>query len=399
MPVKIIRDFLRLEASSGILLFFMALLALICNNTSLSSFYQDFLVLPIQLHIGEYYFHGSLLFLINDGLMAVFFLLVGLELKRAFFEGELSGIGKIMLPGLTALTGMLFPALIYLIFNYSHVDTLKGWPIPAATDIAFALGVLSLFNRKIPMSLKLFLMALAVFDDLGSIIIIAVFYSHDLSLAYLGLSLIIVCLLWVFNHILSVSRLFPYLFFGILLWLCVYNAGIHPTVAGVLLSFFIPLRKKTTEKLYSPLQYLETKLHPWVAYLILPLFAFANAGLSFAGLSPYAILEPMTLGIILGLFIGKQLGVFSFAWIIIKLGWAKLPYRSSWIELYGVALLCGIGFTMSLFLGTLAFQGDQSIYLTEVRLGVFLGSILSGIFGAFVLQMAMLKKRKGGSPI
>ncbi len=399
MPVKIIRDFLRLEASSGILLFFMALVALVCNNTSLSSFYQAFLALPIQLHIGEYYFYGSLLFLINDGLMAVFFLLVGLELKRAFFEGELSGIGKIMLPGLTALTGMLIPALIYLIFNYSHADTLKGWPIPAATDIAFALGVLSLFNRKIPMSLKLFLMALAVFDDIGSIIIIAVFYSHHLSLGFLGLSLIIVCILWAFNHILHVPRLFPYLFLGILLWVCVYNAGIHPTVAGVLLSFFIPLRKQTTEKSYSPLQYLETKLHPWVAYLILPLFAFANAGLSFAGLSLYSILEPLTLGIILGLFIGKQLGVFSFAWIIIKLGWAKLPHRSSWLELYGVTLLCGIGFTMSLFLGTLAFQGDQSIYLTEVRLGVFLGSILSGIFGAFVLQMAMLKKRKGGSPI
>jgi Na+:H+ antiporter, NhaA family len=211
--------------------------------------------------------------------------------------------------------------------------------------------------------------------------------------------LIIVCILWGLNHVLHIYKLFPYLFFGILLWICIYHTGIHPTVAGVLLSLMIPLRKQTRDKIYSPLQYLEKKLHPWVAYLILPLFAFANAGLSFEGLSFSSLFEPMTLGIILGLFIGKQLGVFSFAWVIVKLGWAKLPHRSSWLELYGVALLCGIGFTMSLFLGTLAFQGDQSIYLTEVRLGVFLGSILSGIMGALILQIAMLKKRKGGSQI
>lgn len=397
MPIKIIRDFLRLEASSGILLFFMAILALICNNSILESNYQVFLHLPLEIHLGQHVFKEPVHFWINEGLMSIFFLLVGLELKRAFFEGELSGASKVMLPGLLALTGMLVPAIIYLTFNFNHPETLQGWSIPVATDIAFALGVLSLFGSKTPIALKVFLMALAVFDDVGAIIIIAIFYSHDMSLLYFVLSIGIVALLWLFNHIFRFEKLFPYLLLGIALWITVFNAGIHPTVAGVLLSVMIPLKKSKPTKKYSPLHYLEKTLHPWVAYFILPLFAFANAGLSFAGLSLNSLFDPVTIGIILGLFVGKQLGVFTFAFALIRSGTAKLPHRTTWLELYGVSLLCGIGFTMSLFLGTLAFQGD-STFLTEVRLGVLTGSIISGVVGGIVLHFAFARKKKGGMP-
>ncbi len=397
MPIKIIRDFLRLEASSGILLFFMAILALICNNSILKDDYQIFLHIPLEIHLGTHLFKQPVHFWINEGLMSIFFLLVGLELKRAFFEGELSGASKVMLPGLVALTGMLIPAIIYFSFNANHPETIKGWSIPVATDIAFALGVLSLFGEKTPIALKVFLMALAVFDDVGAIIIIAIFYSHDLSLLYLTLSIGIVALLWILNHVFQIRRLFPYLFLGLMLWITIFNAGIHPTVGGVLLSMMIPLKKRTPTKKYSPLYYLEKTLHPWVAYFILPLFAFANAGLSFAGLSMDSLFHPVTLGIIVGLFIGKQLGVFTFAYGLIRLGFAKLPHRTTWAEMYGVSLLCGIGFTMSLFLGTLAFQGD-STFLTEVRLGVLTGSVISGLVGGIVLHVAFLKKRKGGIP-
>ncbi|HEX2549512.1 MAG TPA: Na+/H+ antiporter NhaA [Gammaproteobacteria bacterium] len=396
MPIKIIRDFVRLEASSGILLFFMAILALICNNSILQNEYQAFLHLPIEIHLGAHIFKEPVHFWINDGLMSIFFLLVGLELKRAFFEGELAGAAKVMLPGLVAITGMLIPAIIFLIFNYAHPETIQGWSIPVATDIAFALGVLSLFGDKTPIALKVFLMALAVFDDVGAIIIIALFYSHDLSLLYLTLSLGLVALLWVLNYVFHIRRLFPYLLLGFLLWITVFNAGIHPTVAGVVLSLMIPLKKRKPTNKYSPLHYLEKTLHPWVAYFILPLFAFANAGLSFEGLSFQSLFHPMTLGIILGLFIGKQLGVFTFAYALIRSGFAKLPHRTTWLELYGVSILCGIGFTMSLFLGTLAFPGDSNFHLTEVRLGVLVGSILSGLVGGIVLHIAFLKKRKGG---
>jgi len=399
MPVKLIREFLRLEAAGGILLVIMAVLALLCSNSGLSPYYDQFLRATIELHFGDFRFNSQpLLFWVNDGLMAVFFLFVGLELKRAFLEGELSGVGKIILPGVAALGGMVMPGLLYVAFNYQDPIAVKGWSIPIATDIAFALGVLSLFSKRVPMALKLFLMALAIFDDMGGILIIAIFYSHGFSFLYLCFSILLVIALFLCHQRFKIRRLFPYLFLGGLLWLTVLSSGIHPTVAGVVLALLIPLKKTPLEKT-SPLQYLEKKLHPWVVYLILPLFAFANAGLSLQGLTWHALFDTMVLGIVLGLFVGKQIGVFLFSALIIKLGFAKLPHRSSWLELYGVSLLCGIGFTMSLFLGTLAFQSSDPIYLTEVRLGVLLGSVISGLTGAIILNIALIKKRKGGLPL
>lgn len=394
MPVNIILNFLRLEVASGIILFLMTLLAMIFVNSPLAPLYQTLLQIPLAIQVGDFSFSEPLLFWINECLMTIFFLIVGLELKREFLEGELSGVTKIMLPGVAALGGMLIPAIIYIFFNYNSNITLRGWAIPVATDIAFALGVLSLFSKRIPLGLKLFLMALAIFDDVGAIIIIAVFYSHDLSLLYLLFACLIVFFLWILNHIINTRHLFPYLFLGVLLWICVLHSGIHASIAGVLLSLMIPLRGNSEEN-RSPLHTLEEVLHPWVAYFVLPLFAFANSGLSFAGLSWNSLLDPLVLGIIAGLFLGKQIGVLTLVWLMVKLRWAKLPERATWLQMYGVALLCGIGFTMSLFLGTLAFQTEQAVYLTEVRLGVLLGSVLSGMAGAAVLQTAHLKKRKG----
>jgi NhaA family Na+:H+ antiporter len=395
MPLKFIREFLRLEAASGILLLGAAVLALICTNSPLSSYYQEFLALNFLLHLGPQTFElPPLIFWINDGLMAIFFLVVGLELKRSFMEGELADAKKILLPAVAAVGGMLVPALIYVIINHANVQNLNGWSIPVATDIAFALGVLTLFGKRIPIGLKLFLMALAIFDDVGGIIIIAIFYSSHLSATYLLASLGLVFLLYLANSYFRWKKLTPYLLLGVGLWFTILKAGVHPTVAGVLLSFFIPLKKAKNQRL-SPLAKLEKTLHPWVAYAILPLFAFTNAGLALSGLAWSSLFDPLVLGIVAGLFIGKQLGVFVFSAVIIKLNFAKLPHRGTWLELYGVALLCGIGFTMSLFLGTLAFQNAAPSYLALVRLGVLLGSILSGLLGSLVFYIVFQKKRKG----
>ncbi len=371
--MNILRTFLKHEASSGILLLVMALVALVLDNSVFSDSYQKILQTP------------STLFWINEGLMTLFFLSIGLELKREFLQGELSTSSKVVLPSIAALGGMLAPALIYLAINFHHAPALKGWAVPVATDIAFALGVLSLFGKQVPLGLKVFLMTLAIFDDVGAIIIIAGFYSHDLSYFLLGIALLLILILQWLN-IAGVQRLLPYFLVGFILWLCVVGSGVHATVAGILLAFTIPL---------APLQYLEKKLHPWVAYLIMPLFALANAGVSFQGLHLSIITDFVSLGIILGLFLGKQLGVFGFVWTVVKLNWCRLPKHTTWLELYGIALLCGIGFTMSLFLGTLAFANDNPIYLTEVRLGVLIGSLLSGLMGAGILYIAFSKKDKG----
>lgn len=393
MPVSIIRKFLRLEASSGIILFLMALFAIIFVNSPYAHVYHSLLQMPLAIHLGGFSLAEPLLFWVNEGLMTIFFLLVGLELKREFVEGELSGSSKIVLPGVAALGGMIIPALFYVLINYNTEITVKGWAIPMATDIAFALGVLSLFSQRVPLGVKLFLMALSIFDDIGAIIIIAVFYSHSITPLYLLFSFIIVVLLWLLNRIYRVQRLFPYLILGILLWACVLHSGVHASIAGVVLSMMIPLRRYPQKKI-SPLHYLEDALHPWVAYLVMPLFAFTNAGLSFNGVSWSTLSSPMVLGIVAGLFLGKQLGVFAFVWLMIKCGLAKLPEQASWFGMYGVAVVCGVGFTMSLFLGTLAFQFEQAIYLTEVRLGVLLGSVLSGLTGAMILHFAFVKKRR-----
>jgi len=391
MLLSAINRFLRSEAKGGIVLFIAALAALILSNSPFASFYQAILETPFAVHLANLVVAKPSLFWINEGLMTIFFLLVGLELKREFLIGHLSGVTKLVLPGMAALGGMLVPALIYAVVNWRHALSLQGWAVPVATDIAFALGVLSLLGSRIPFSLRLFLMVLAIFDDLGAIIIIAVFHSQELSWVSMLLACFILLILVCLNRA-GVRRLSFYLIFGVLLWFCVLQSGVHATVAGMLLAFAIPLRSQQAER-ESPLQLLEGILQPWVAYLVMPLFAFANAGLPLNGLTRDILVDPVTLGIIAGLFLGKQSGVFGFAWLMIKFKWAKLPQHAAWIQLYGVALLCGIGFTMSLFIGTLTFQGAQPIYLIKVRLGVLLASILSGVVGAIVLLFFASRKR------
>lgn len=383
-----VRDFLKLELAGSVVLFLAALLAIALNNSPFAENYQAVFQSPIKIGIGFWHFDQPVLFWINECLMTLFFLLVGLELKREFLVGELKGSTKIILPGIAAFGGMLIPAIIYSLFNLS-LPTLKGWAIPVATDIAFALGVLSLFGRRVPLGLKLFLMALAIFDDLGAIIIIAIYHTHAMSYPYLLGAVMVLLILFVLNR-LNIRSLWLYMLIGIALWFCVLQSGIHATIAGVLLALMVPI-KGTPMKTA-----LEEELHPWVAFGVMPLFALANAGLSFNGLDINYLVDPLVLGIVAGLFLGKQLGVFSFAGLLIKMGWAKLPKQSSWLELYGVACLCGIGFTMSLFLGTLAFQEDNSIYLIKVRLSVLLASVISGLVGAVILYFAFLRKEKKG---
>lgn len=396
MPIKLIAHYLKLEAASGVILFVFAVFAVFIDNSPFASFYEQILNTPFIIPFFNWKMTKPLLFWINEGLMTLFFLLVSLELKREFLEGDLRGFHKIVLPSLAALGGMLFPALIYIGFTYSHGVAVSGWAVPVATDIAFALGVLSLFGKRIPIGLKLFLMALAIFDDIGAIIIIAVFHSHHLSYIALILAWIVLVVLFILNRY-GIDRLMPYLVVGFILWLCVLSSGIHATIAGVLLALLIPLRGKTKQSA-QPLTYLEEKLHPWVAFFVMPLFAFANSGIPLQGLTWSILLDPVPLGIIAGLVIGKQCGVFSLAWFVIRMGWASLPKDASWLSLYGIALLCGIGFTMSLFLGTLAFQNNSPKYLIEVRLGVLLGSMISGVIGAMVLNIALLKKTKRRLP-
>ena len=368
-----IKKFLQLESAGGVVLFAMAILAMAWANSPFSFIHQQFI--------------DQFLFSINDGLMAIFFLVVGLELKRGYLEGRLSKLSEVALPFFGALGGMLVPVLIYYWINVSDPEMLKGWSTPVATDIAFALGVLSLFGKRVPIALKLFLLALAIFDDVGAILIICLFYSAGISPLYLFYAAGLMVILLLLNRA-YVRSLVPYLLIGMLLWSCLLHAGIHPTIAGVLLALTIPADKNHAR---SPLHYLESKLHVWVAFLIMPLFALANAGFSLHGLTFNDLTKNLVLGITLGLFIGKQIGVFLFSWILIKLKFARLPENSSWPELYGVAILCGIGFTMSLFLGTLSFPNEPAS-LTQVRLGVIMGSLLSGLMGAMVLFLA-LKKR------
>lgn len=381
MPLAVVRKYLKRESTSSSLLFAAAVLALILDNSPLASLYQSLFTTPFEISLGNWSFSEPFLVWINDGLMTFFFLLVGLELKREFVEGELSDSSKVLLPGFAALGGMLFPALIYGIVNF-HQPTLKGWAIPVATDIAFALGVLGLFGRRIPIGLKLFLMALAIFDDIGAIAIIALFYSQDLSYLALLLAACVMVVLTIFNRF-NVRNLIAYLLLGAVLWFFILKSGVHATLAGVLLAWAIP----TTSA-----RRLEEAIHPWVAFLIMPLFALANAGVSFAGIHCDSFLDHVTLGIILGLVLGKQIGVFSFVGIAIRLRWAQLPKNTNWQQIYAVALICGIGFTMSLFLGTLAFEREL-IYLQKVRLGVLVGSTISGMIGALVLYRAL---KKGG---
>ena len=381
--------FFQLEAASGLLLIAAAALALIINNSPLSYLYNGLLEVPVVAQVGALKIAKPLLLWINDGLMALFFLLIGLEVKREVLEGHLSKPSQVILPGAAAIGGMLVPALVYWFINRDDPSALGGWAIPMATDIAFALGVLALLGKRVPVSLKLFLMTLAIIDDLGAIIVIAMFYSGELS----GLSLLLAgaCLLaLIAMNRLGVIKLAPYLIVGLILWVCVLKSGVHATLAGVTLAFCIPLRTKNAEP--SPLLSLEHALHPWVAYGILPLFAFANAGVSLTGVTLESFTHHVPLGIAAGLLIGKTVGVFGLTWLAIKVGMATLPQGANWGQVFGVAILCGIGFTMSLFVGSLAFVAGSSDYVGMDRMGILTGSILAALIGYAVMTIASRRK-------
>lgn len=383
MPIRALNDFLKLEAASGIILMIAALVAIIAANTGLSVYYDLLLDVPVKVAVGNFEIAKPLLLWINDGLMAMFFFLVGLELKREFIEGNLSQPGQVILPAVGALGGMLVPALCYVAFNLDDPAALSGWAIPTATDIAFALGILAIVGSKVPLQLKIFLTSLAIFDDLGAIIVIALFYTDQLSVLSLVVSAMMIAILWGLNR-KKVTDTAPYIFFGIVLWVAVLKSGVHATLAGVLLALFIPIKGKEGEA--SPLKALEHNLHSMVAFIILPIFAFANAGVNLSGVGVDDVLSPVPLGIIVGLFLGKQLGVFGFCLIAIKLGFAKLPAQVSWKLLYGASLLCGVGFTMSLFIGSLAFEQTGENLIFQDRLGIIVGSIISGVLGYFVIK-------------
>jgi len=375
--------FFKLEAASGLILLFAAIIALIVSNSNLSELYFTTLNKYLFIGINNYGLKLSVIHWINDALMAIFFFFVTLEIKREFLQGELSNIKQALLPIIAAVGGMLVPALIYVFINFGNGETLKGWAIPSATDIAFSLGVLSLLGKRVPLSLKVFLTALAIIDDLGAIVIIALFYSGDLSIKYLSLMLLSFILLLVINKF-NVKKFLPYLVVGIFLWDFTHNSGIHATIAGVLLAMTIPHRKK--EKDFSLLIKVEHAISPYVAFAIMPLFAFANAGVSLEGLSFASLLDKVPLGIVLGLFVGKQLGVFIFSYVSIKLKVAQMPSNTSWYNFYGVGVLTGIGFTMSLFVGNLAFV-DNMQYMDGVKIGVLTGSLLSTLFGYFLILL------------
>jgi len=388
MPLKAIQDFLKLEAASGIILMFAAIAAMALANSPLSPWYDLLLDVPVVVAVGSLEIAKPLLLWINDGLMALFFFLVGLELKREFIEGDLSQPGQVTLPAIGAVGGMLIPALCYVALNYDDVDAINGWAIPTATDIAFALGILSVIGSKVPLQLKVFLTSLAIFDDLGAIIVIAIFYTDQLSMLSLVISAVVLSILFIMNK-RGVTDTSPYIFFGVVLWVAVLKSGVHATLAGVILALFIPIKGKAGEA--SPLKSLEHNLHSMVAFIILPIFAFANAGISFSGLGLADITAPVPLGIILGLVVGKQIGVFGFCFVAIKLGLAELPKNVNWQLLYGASLICGVGFTMSLFIGSLAFEQGTGNLIFQDRLGIVIGSLISGVFGYLVINNGVKK--------
>ena len=380
--------FFKLEAASGILLLISAIVALYISNSNLSEIYFDVLKQYLFIGINNFGLKLSVLHWINDALMAIFFFFVTLEIKREFLQGELSSMKQAMLPIIGAVGGMLVPALIYIYINFETSVTLNGWAIPSATDIAFSLGILSLLGSRVPVSLKVFLTALAIIDDLGAIVIIAFFYTGDLNIKYLILILLTFILLLVLNR-LNIKKFLPYLLLGLFLWFFTHESGVHATIAGVLLASVIPHRKKEND--FSLLIKIEHAISPYVAFIIMPLFAFANAGVSLEGLTFNSLLAPVPLGILMGLFVGKQLGVFIFSLASIKLGLATLPNNSNWISFYAVGVLTGIGFTMSLFVGNLAFVNNME-YMDGVKIGVLSGSLLSTVAGYLLLMFSLKKK-------
>ena len=379
--------FFKLEAASGLVLLIAAILALVISNSNYSEVYFQSLKSYLFIGINEFGLKLSVHHWINDALMAVFFFFVTLEIKREFLQGELSNIKQALLPIIAAVGGMIVPALFYVVVNFGDTETINGWAIPSATDIAFSLGILSLLGSRVPISLKVFLTALAIIDDLGAILIIAFFYSGDLSVPYLSLILISYILLLVLNKF-SVKIFVPYLLIGLCMWFFTYKSGIHATIAGVLLASTIPHRLKEHD--FSLLVKLEHGISPYVAFMIMPIFAFANAGVSLEGLSLSSLLSPVPLGILLGLFFGKQIGVLLFSYISIKFNFADMPNDSNWLNLYGISILTGIGFTMSLFVGNLAFL-ENTQYIDGVKIGVLSGSLLSTVFGYIILLISIKK--------
>ena len=383
-------SFFKLESAGGLLLFLSAVLAILVANSFLEPYYQLLLSTPVEIRIGVLEISKSLLLWINDGLMAVFFFLVGLELKREIFEGELTDKKNIILPGVGAIGGMLVPALIYLYFNIDNAIAVKGWAIPAATDIAFALGVLTLLGSRVPVSIKIFLTSLAIFDDIGAIFIIALFYTSKISVAALGVAALCIPILFYMNKRNVISKS-PYILVGIIMWVATLKSGVHATLAGVLLAVFIPIRSNSNPD-YSPLKSIEHDLHSIVTFFVLPVFAFANAGLNLRDVTLDQVFHGVPMGIALGLFLGKQIGIFGFCWLVIKMNVADLPRNMNWISLYGTSALCGMGFTMSLFIGSLAFEETGVNLFFDERLGIILGSLASGLLGYFVLRASLNSK-------
>ncbi|OUR88487.1 Na(+)/H(+) antiporter NhaA [Gammaproteobacteria bacterium 42_54_T18] len=382
------------DSVGGILLVLMALFAMVLANSPLAHVYDSFLTIPLQIRIGDLDISKPLVLWINDGLMAIFFFLVGLEIKREVLSGLLSSPSQVVLPGVAAIAGIAIPSLIYFVMNQHDAIGVKGWAIPSATDIAFALGVFTLFGSRVPISLKLFLLSVAIFDDLGAILIIAFFYSSDLSTLSLVVAGSGVFVLFLLNRF-SVRSQAVYILVGIVVWVAVLKSGVHATLAGFVIACFIPLTVKNHEG-HPMLTHIEHALHPWVAFVILPLFAFANAGVSMDGISINALINPIPLGIGVGLFIGKQIGIFGACWVAIKLGLAKLPDEATWMQFYAVSVLCGIGFTMSLFIGSLAFEAESAAYLVEVKLGVLAGSLCSAVLGSILISRAQPREDQVG---
>ncbi len=390
--MNFIEEFIKKESSSGILLIIATAMALLLKNSFFSEYYVAFLQTPVEVRFADLHIAKPLLLWINDGLMAVFFLLIGLEVKREFLEGQLSTPGQIALPGIAAIGGMVVPACFYIFINHGNETAMRGWAIPTATDIAFALGVLALLGNRVPLSLKVFLMALAIIDDLGAIVIIALFYTVELSTLSITIAAIALSILIIMNR-LGVAKKAAYIIVGVILWVSVLKSGVHATLAGVALAFTIPLKceDKPDGECYSMSKEMEHDLHYWVAFFILPLFAFVNAGVDLRNVSLAQMSAGVPLGIMAGLFLGKQIGVFGFSWIAIKLGLARIPEKSSWLQLYGVSILTGIGFTMSLFVDSLAFT-DGNLYQQADKLAVLIASFAAGIAGYLILRAARYEK-------
>jgi len=392
MLTQFFQDLIKKESTPGILLIIITILALFFQNTFMQDFYTSFLHTPVEIRFGDLQIAKPLLLWVNDGLMAIFFFVIGLEVKREIKGGHLSSLSLVTLPGIAAIGGMVVPALIFIAFNRGEEFSMNGWAIPTATDIAFALGILSLLGNRVPVSLKIFLMALAIIDDLGAIVIIALFYTSELSTTSIIIAAIALVILLLMNR-MNVAIKSAYIVVGIVLWVSVLKSGVHATLAGVALAFMIPLTSKDKEgNRFSMANEMSHDLHKWVTFMILPLFAFVNAGVDLKGISIEEMAGPVPLGIMLGLFVGKQVGVFGFSWVAIKMGWASLPKDSNWTLLYGVSILTGIGFTMSLFVDTLAYN-DTQIYHYADKLAILLGSFLSAIVGYLILHFKTANKK------